>query len=98
MLCPAATLSVTINVPVRVPFAVGSNVTEIVQLIVADRIAGQLLVWEKSPASVPPIPMSLMSSGVCPLLVSCTGKVVLLLTACEHLADLDSVGRRRATG
>jgi hypothetical protein len=33
-------LSVTINVPVRAPFTAGTKVTEIVQLIEADKIAG----------------------------------------------------------
>ena len=37
---PPATLSVTINVPVRAPFTAGTKVTEIVQLIEADKIAG----------------------------------------------------------
>jgi hypothetical protein len=57
-------LSVTNNAPVRAPFTIGSNVTEIVQLIEADNSTGQLLLCEKSHASVPPIPMLLMFSGV----------------------------------
>ena len=42
---------------VRLPVAPGVNVTEIVQLAPAARLAGQSLVWAKSAALVPTRPM-----------------------------------------
>src|ERR1035441_9837237 len=71
VLWPAATLSVMVNVPVRAPFTVGAKVTEIVQPIVDDNIAGQLLTSVNSPD--PTIAMLLMFKGVSPVLVNCTG-------------------------
>jgi hypothetical protein len=47
-------LSVTMRVAVRVPDAVGVNVTLIVQLELFARLVPQLLVCPKSPALVPP--------------------------------------------
>src|ERR1019366_9459995 len=80
VLLPAATLSVTVNVPVREPATVGANVTEIVQLIVDGRdwgASGQLLTCVNSPEFAPVMATLLMIRGVSPLLVTCTGKVVL---------------------
>ena len=42
-------LSVTVKVPLRVPVAVGVNVTLIAQLAPAASVPPQLLVWAKSP-------------------------------------------------
>src|ERR1039458_9623792 len=81
VLLPAATLSVTVSVPVRAPFTVGAKVTEIVQPNVAASCWGQLLICENSPEFAPVMAMLLMINGVSPVLVSCTGKVVLLPTA-----------------
>src|SRR2546427_12208101 len=50
-------LSVTVNVALRVPTAVGVNVTSIEQLAPAARLAPQLFVCEKSPLLVPVKPM-----------------------------------------
>ena len=52
VLLPAATLSVTVNAPVRELVAVGAKVIEIVQLIIADNAAGQLLTWESGSLTI----------------------------------------------
>jgi hypothetical protein len=44
-------LSVTVNVPLRVPVAVGVKVTAIAQLAPAATEEPQLLVWAKSPVA-----------------------------------------------
>ena len=46
-------LSVTVNMALRVPIAVGVNVTSIEQLAPAARLAPQLFVCAKSPTLVP---------------------------------------------
>ena len=46
-------LSLTAKADVRVPFAVGVKVTEIVQLPPAGTLLPQLLVWAKSPKLSP---------------------------------------------
>jgi len=48
---PAA-LSMTVSVPVRVPTAVGANVTEIVHVPSTATLVPQVLVWAKSPEIV----------------------------------------------
>src|ERR1051326_8684049 len=58
--------SVIASVPVRVPVAVGVNVTLIVQLAPAKTEVPQVLIWEKSPL----VEMLLMVSVALPLLVS----------------------------
>ena len=64
MLCPAATLSVTVKVPLRDPLTVGANVTEIVQLVAGASTAGQLLIWENAPEFAPVTAMPPMLRGV----------------------------------
>src|SRR5947199_59778 len=55
------------------PFAAtGVKVTLMVQLAPAARLAGQVLVWAKSPALVPVTLTPLMFSAAVPLLVSVT--------------------------
>ena len=95
-LWPAATLSVTVNVPVRAPLAAGANVTKIVQLFGGESDTGQLLLWKKPAEFAPTIEMPLMIRGVCPALVSCTGRVVLLPTGSVPKANL--AGLNCATG
>ena len=56
-------LSVTVNVALRVPTAVGVNVTSIEQLAPAARLAPQLLVCAKSPLLVPVKAMLVMLSA-----------------------------------
>ena len=71
---PAA-LSATLRVPLRVPAAVGLNVTLMAQLALAARVEGlkgQLLVWAKSPLLVPVMPMLVIVSAELPLLVRVT--------------------------
>lgn len=63
----------------RVPFAFGLNVTEIVQLFPARRLDPQVFVWEKSPASVPVIAMFAISNVALPLLVRVTDCGVLVV-------------------
>jgi len=82
---PAA-LSVTFNVPVRVPGIVGVKVTLIVQLAPAARVAGetgQLFVWAKSPV----VAMLLMVMVWLPevfLKVATLGELVVLITCVPY--------------
>ena len=50
-------LSVTVNVALRDPVAVGVKVTLMVQVALAAKVEGQLLVCPKSPGLVPVKPM-----------------------------------------
>jgi hypothetical protein len=54
--------------PLRVPVAVGRNVTWITQLLFAATLAGQLLLWEKSPLML----MELICSGALLVFISVT--------------------------
>ena len=68
-------LSATLRVPLRVPVAVGLNVTLMAQLALAARVEGlkgQLLVWAKSPLLAPVIETLVMVSAELPLLVRVT--------------------------
>jgi hypothetical protein len=65
-------LSLTDKLALRLPVALGVNVTGIVQLAPAASDVGQLLVWAKSPAFVPPIAMLATLSEAVPELVSVT--------------------------
>jgi hypothetical protein len=65
-------LSVICTLAVRLPVAVGEKVTDIVQLALMARLAGQLLVWAKSPALVPPTAIPLIDSAAVPVLVNVT--------------------------
>lgn len=49
---PPAALSVTVSVPLRVPVAVGVNVTLAWQFAPAASVAPQLFVWPKSPLAL----------------------------------------------
>src|ERR1700690_65783 len=80
-LLPVVTLSVTTNVPPTAPFAVGENVTSIVQLLVGVSEAGHRLLGENSPDLAPVIVTLFMSKSVSPMFVNCTGKVLLPLTS-----------------
>jgi hypothetical protein len=57
---------------VRLPVAEGLKVTLMLQLALAARLAGQVLVWLKSLALVPVSPMLLMLRDAVPLLVKVT--------------------------
>jgi hypothetical protein len=77
-------LSAILIEAVRVPAAVGLNVTLIVQFAVAASDAGQVLVWAKSPALVPVTLTLVIVNAALPLLVSvmlCAALVVP--TVCE---------------
>jgi len=65
---PAAS-SVTVRDSLTAKFTVGMNLTLIVQLMAAGRLAGQLLVCVKSV----PVVMLMMPNGPAPVLVSVTG-------------------------
>jgi hypothetical protein len=70
---PLGALSVKVKVAVQDPTAAGVNVTLIVQLAPAARVdvlAGQVLVWEKSPALVPPTAMLAIARGTDPVLLT----------------------------
>ena len=70
--------SVTVIAPLRVPLCDGVKVTLMVQLEPAVKVAGQLLVWAKSP----PATMLLMVSDAPPLLVSVTACAALVVPTC----------------
>jgi hypothetical protein len=70
-------LSVTVKVAVRVPPAVGLNVTLMVQLELAASELPQLLDWAKSPLLVPVTAMLEMLSAAPPEFVSVTGWAAL---------------------
>jgi hypothetical protein len=61
-------LSVMVTAPVLVPVAAGLKVTLRVQLALAGRLEGQVLVWEKSPLAV----MLVMLRVAFPVLVRVT--------------------------
>jgi hypothetical protein len=68
-------LSLTVRLALRLPRAVGVNVTLIVQLVLAasvDGLMGQLFVWPKSPGFVPPMARPLMVKGALPVFESVT--------------------------
>jgi hypothetical protein len=64
-------LSVTANVPVRVPVAVGVKVTLMVQLPPAFRLLPQLLIWEREKSPV--TDQLVMVRATPPVLPSVTG-------------------------
>jgi hypothetical protein len=71
----SAALSVRVIAPVRLPVAVGLNVTLIVQLAFTARLAPQLFVWAKSPLAE----MFEMLSGSAPELVRVTVCALLVV-------------------
>jgi hypothetical protein len=73
-------LSFKFNVAVRVPFASGVNVTEMVHLPFAGTLLPQVLVWAKSPVFVPVklAPLKLKTVGM--LLVRVTILATLLVS------------------
>lgn len=86
-------LSVSVSAPVRLPMAVGVNVTLIVQPAFGAIGAGQLLVWEKSP-------LAAITRGV-----SIPVPVLVRVIGCEALevetdcpAKVRLVGERLTTG
>ena len=87
----------TVSVAVRVPFFVGLNVTLIVQLAPAARVAPQVVVRAKSPALVPPMSMLLMVKGASPVFDKVTSLGVLVV-CCFWLPKLSDVGDTTAIG
>jgi hypothetical protein len=78
----AGAATVTANVDVFTPAAVGVNVTLMVQVAPAAKLAGQVLVWANCPRTLPPVTaMVLIVSGATdPVFVTVTtlaGLVVL---------------------
>jgi len=65
-------LSVMVRVAVRLPVAVGANVTLMVQLVLAATELPHVLVWPKSPLLVPEIAMLLIVSAAFPVLLKVT--------------------------
>ena len=68
-------LSATLRFADLVPVALGVNVTVMLQVPLAAKVAGeigQLLVWAKSTAFVPVTPIELMVRAVVPVFVSTT--------------------------
>lgn len=89
---PAA-LSVTVNVPLRAPEAVGAKLTLIVQLPPTAKEEPQLFVWVKSPL----VAILVMESAAVPLLDKVTVCAALLVPTL-WLAKLRLTGVRLATG
>jgi hypothetical protein len=83
-------LSVTDTLALRVPVAVGVNVTEIVQLFFGDTEVPQVLVWVKSVGFVPVIAIPLIVIAVPPLasvrVMTCA--VLLVPTVCAAKVKL----------
>src|SRR5215468_2956043 len=71
-------LSETDTAEMRAPVVVGVKVTLIVQTAPVASVDPQLLVWAKSPALPPEIPMELMASDAFPALVNVTGTALLV--------------------
>jgi hypothetical protein len=89
---PAAS-SVALSVPVRVPPAVGVNVTLIVQFVPGARVAPQLFVSAKSPLAV----MLEMLSTAFPEFVNLTSCAGLVVPG-ARLPNVRPEGERAATG
>src|SRR5450755_2817005 len=85
--CELPSVSSTLIVALRAPVAVGVKVTVIVHWPWAARVAGaegQLLVWAKSPGSVPVMMMLVILNALLPTLVNFTVLLRLVVpTACE---------------
>jgi hypothetical protein len=93
---PAAS-SLTASVAVRVPPAVGANVTLIVHEPPAASVEPQVLLWPKSPGFAPVSEMLAMLSGAVPVLVKVALCAALVLpTRCEPKAN--EVGASEAPG
>jgi hypothetical protein len=83
--------------PLRVPAAAGSKVTLMVQVALAAKDAGHVLVWAKSPAFVPVRVISAIVNAALPLLVSVTLCAALVVpAACE--ANVKLVGASVTAG
>jgi len=80
---PPGTSSVMVSAPLLIPPVLGTKLTLIAQAELAGRIAGQLLVWMKSPA----IPMEAMFTGNGPGLLSVTA----LLPLCVPTGTIPNV-------
>jgi hypothetical protein len=72
---PPEASSLIVKTPVRVPLALGANVTLIEQLELAASVAGQLLLCVKSPE----VAMEAIFIGTAPLLLSVTGLMALCI-------------------
>jgi hypothetical protein len=90
-------LSVTVSVALRLPGAVGVNVTEIVQFAPTATLVPQVLVCAKSPGLVPVMAMLAIVSGPVPELVSVT-VCALAVTPTFVLLNGTTVGESPAVG
>src|ERR1051325_5008663 len=63
----------------RAPVVDGLKVTLMVQAAFAARLAGQLLVWAKSPLLTPVMAMEVMFSAAFPMLLRVTGRAALVV-------------------
>src|ERR1035437_7343913 len=68
-----------VTIALRLPAAVGVNVTEMLQLPPAATLAPQVLVCAKSPAFVPVTPMLVIVRAPDPVLLSVTDWAVLVV-------------------
>lgn len=72
-------MSATLTVAVRFPIAAGVNVALIVQLALAAREPGQVVVVEKSPGSAPPVPIVVTVRAAFPVFVRVTDWAALVV-------------------
>src|SRR5258708_4233899 len=86
-------LSVMLRVPVRLPDAVGVNVTLMVQFAPAATELPQVLVWAKSPLAATPVRFS----EALPVFASVTDCAALVVPT-VWLAKVSEVGETLATG
>jgi hypothetical protein len=99
MLCgdPVA-LSVMVMDALRLPVAVGVNVTEKLQLSPAGTLLPQVLVCAKSPGLVPVLAMVLIPSAAVPVLLSVTDWAGLLVVPTLWFAKVRLLAVSEATG
>jgi hypothetical protein len=90
-------LSVTVSVALRLPGAVGVNVTEIVQFAPAAKLLPQVLVSAKSPGLVPVIATLAIVSDPVPEFVNVT-VCALVVTPSFVLANVRKSGANAAVG
>ena len=88
-------LSVTLNVAVRTPEALGVNVTEMEQVALEARLARQVLVKSKS---APMIATLLIASAADPVFESVTDCGPLVVPTVWELKDKGELGDRLAEG
>ena len=102
-----AVWAAALRLPLRTREAVGVNVTEIVQFAPAPRLAGQLLVWAKSPVTEIPVSTArlpeldsvnvcgtLATANCCKLKLALDGLNVASTVPMVYVAELTGLSRK----